>query len=123
MYLALISDNRVRRDLTIWKLKILLKFKIFMWYLKRGVVLTKDNLIRRNWRGGKQCVFCAHVKIIQYLFFEYHFAKFIWTSVHIAFNFQKPLYVTHLFHDWASAGGIKNRKLLLTDVATLIWTL
>jgi hypothetical protein len=123
MYLALISDNRVRHDFTIWKLKIPLKNKIFTWYLKRGVVLTKDNLIRRNWRGGKQSVFCAHDETIQHLFFDCHFAKFIWTTIHIAFNFQKPLSVTHLFHIWASAGGIKNWKLLLTVVAALIWAL
>jgi hypothetical protein len=47
MYLALISDNRVRLDMTIWKLKLPLKIKIFMWYLKREVVLTKDNLIKK----------------------------------------------------------------------------
>ena len=27
-----------------WKLKIPLKIKKFLWYLKRGVILTKDNL-------------------------------------------------------------------------------
>jgi hypothetical protein len=53
MYQALISDNRVRLDLTIWKLGLPLKIKIFLWYLKHGVVLTKDNLSKRNWRGGK----------------------------------------------------------------------
>jgi hypothetical protein len=39
-------------------------------------------------------------------FLFYHFAKFIWTSVHIAFNIQKYLSVLHLFDDWASAGVI-----------------
>jgi hypothetical protein len=48
MCLALISDNRVRFDLTIWKLSLSLKIKIFLWYLKREVVRTKGNLIRRN---------------------------------------------------------------------------
>jgi hypothetical protein len=53
MYLALILDNRVRLDLTIWKLRLSLKIKIFLWYLKHRVIPTKDNLSRRNWRGGK----------------------------------------------------------------------
>jgi hypothetical protein len=52
MYLALISDNRVRLNSTIWKLKLPLKIKIFLWPLECGVILTKDNLIRRNWVGG-----------------------------------------------------------------------
>jgi hypothetical protein len=32
----------------LWKLKVPLKIKIFMWYLKKEVILTKDNLVRRN---------------------------------------------------------------------------
>jgi hypothetical protein len=107
MYLALIADNRVRLDSTIWKLSIPLKIKIFLWYLKRGVVLTKDNLISRNWRGGKQCVFCVQPKTIQHLFFDCHYAKFIWTAIQIAFNIQKHISVLHLFEDWANEGVIK----------------
>jgi hypothetical protein len=40
MYLALISNGMVIR------LKIPLKIKIFMWYMYKEVVLTKDNLAR-----------------------------------------------------------------------------
>ena len=32
----------------LWKLKVHLKIKIFMWFLRRKVILTKDNLIKRN---------------------------------------------------------------------------
>ncbi|PWZ34756.1 hypothetical protein Zm00014a_015343, partial [Zea mays] len=28
----------------VWKLKPSLKIKVSLWYLKRGVILTKDNL-------------------------------------------------------------------------------
>jgi len=31
---------------SIWKLKLSLKIKIFLWYLQRGVILTKDNLAK-----------------------------------------------------------------------------
>jgi hypothetical protein len=115
--------NRVRLDSSIWKLCLPLKIKIFLWYLKRGVVLMKDNLIRRNWKGGKQCVFCAQDETLKDLFFDCHYAKFIWTTVHIAFNIQKLMSVLHLFDNWAYAGGHINRKLLLSGAATLIWAL
>jgi hypothetical protein len=39
------------------KLKILLKIKIFMWFLNRKVLLTRDNLIRRQLKGCKKCCF------------------------------------------------------------------
>jgi hypothetical protein len=32
----------------LWKLKISLQIKVFGWYLRKGVVLTKDNLAKRN---------------------------------------------------------------------------
>lgn len=34
----------------IFKAKIPLKIKIFMWLIKQGVILTEDNLIRKNWK-------------------------------------------------------------------------
>jgi hypothetical protein len=57
MYRALILDNRVMYNMKLCKLKKPLIIKIFMWYFKRGVVLTKDNLVRRNWKESKLCVF------------------------------------------------------------------
>jgi len=81
MYSALICNGHVRQNRTLWKTRIPLKIKIFMWYLHRGVVLTKDNLAKRNWHGSKKCVFCSHDETIQYLFFDCHFAKFLWRVV------------------------------------------
>jgi hypothetical protein len=34
-----------------WKAKIPLKIKIFLWYLRNGVVLTEENLVKRQWKG------------------------------------------------------------------------
>jgi hypothetical protein len=51
--------------------------KKFMWYLKREVVLMKNNLARRNWDGGKQCSFCLHDETIRHLFFECYYARFL----------------------------------------------
>ena len=42
----------------LWKAKIPYKIKIFLWLLENGAVLTKDNLIKRNWVGDPSCLFC-----------------------------------------------------------------
>jgi hypothetical protein len=47
-YVALIHFDVPNLNKRLWKLKVLLKIKIFLWYLRRGVVLTKDNLAKRN---------------------------------------------------------------------------
>jgi hypothetical protein len=49
-------------------MKIPLKTKVFTWYLRRGVILTKDNLVKRNWQGSKKCVFCLHDETTNHLF-------------------------------------------------------
>jgi hypothetical protein len=44
MYNDLVLKLETSVNCWTWKAKISLKIKIFFWYLKNGVVLTKDNL-------------------------------------------------------------------------------
>jgi hypothetical protein len=37
----------------IWKAKIPLKIKIFLWLVEQNAILTKDNLIKRKWKGNR----------------------------------------------------------------------
>lgn len=41
----------------LWKLKAPLNIKVLVGYLCRGVVLTKDNLVKCNWHDSKQYYF------------------------------------------------------------------
>jgi hypothetical protein len=38
-----------------------------MWYLQKEVVLTKDNLVKRNWNGGKIFVMQMRLSNIYFL--------------------------------------------------------
>ena len=49
MYLDYLNGHTVFLRKYIWKMKVPLKIKIFMWFLHRKVILTKDNLRKRNW--------------------------------------------------------------------------
>ncbi|WVZ59399.1 LOW QUALITY PROTEIN: hypothetical protein U9M48_009545 [Paspalum notatum var. saurae] len=51
-YLALIHTDVPNINKRLWSLKAPLKIKVFLWYLRKGVVLTKDNLAKRNWQGS-----------------------------------------------------------------------
>ena len=59
----------------LWELKVPLKIKIFMWFLSRKVLLTKDNLIKRQWIGCKKCVFCGSDEMIEHLFISCQLAR------------------------------------------------
>ncbi len=93
------EDVVPRKDL-IWKLRIPLKNKIFLWYLKKGVILTKDNLAKRNWKGSTKCCFCNHNETIQHLFFDCHVARFVWSILFITFGINPPNNVANMFGIW-----------------------
>jgi hypothetical protein len=57
MYNDLVLRSGTPVNCWAWKAKIPLKIKIFLWYLKNGVVLTKDNLVKRQWKGCTKCCF------------------------------------------------------------------
>jgi zinc-binding in reverse transcriptase len=37
---------------------MLLEVKIFMWLLRRKIMLNKDQLVKRGWSGSKKCILC-----------------------------------------------------------------
>jgi hypothetical protein len=47
-------------------IKLPLKIKIFVSFLLKEVILTKDNLIKRNWKGDGR--FFYNKEIIQHLY-------------------------------------------------------
>jgi hypothetical protein len=54
-----LNENRHNHFPTryLWKLKIPVKIKIFMWFLQKKVWLTKGNLSTRKWSGRKNFAF------------------------------------------------------------------
>jgi hypothetical protein len=52
MYMALISNGVIPRKCPIWKIKVLLKIKIFLWYIKNGVTLLRIILQSEIGKGA-----------------------------------------------------------------------
>jgi hypothetical protein len=50
MYKDLMVGSASHVNLDAWKAKIPLKIKKKIWYLLNGVILTKDNLAKRQWK-------------------------------------------------------------------------
>jgi hypothetical protein len=105
MYLALINNGFANTNMRMWKVRIPLKIKIFMWYRYKGVVLTKYNLAKRNWNGNKQCSFCCKDESIEHIFFDCYYAKFLWGLIQITFSILPPLNTDHLFGTWTNGMG------------------
>jgi hypothetical protein len=122
-YLALIQNDVPNLNERLWKLKTPLKIKIFLWYLRRGIVLTKDNLAKRNWQGSKVCCFCHKAETINHLFYECRFARAVWFIIHAAFGFSRPHNVSHMFGSWLWGIGKEKKQLVLLGAAATCWSL
>ena len=122
-YAALIGNDQVPIRNWFWFIKIPLKVKIFLWYLKRGIVLTKDNLLKRNWRGSSKCCFCIKDETIQHLFFECPFAHIAWWVVQCVFNLVPPVSMAHMFGNWLNGIPQVLKSQLLVGVSALCWSI
>jgi hypothetical protein len=126
MYNALILPDvpidKISND-KLWKLKIPLRIKVFGWYLRKGVILTKDNLAKRNWHGSKKCVFCHQDETIKHLFFHCRVARSIWSVIQVASTLFPPCSITNIFGNWLN--GIDNRfkKHIRVGAIAFIWSL
>jgi hypothetical protein len=110
MYNALIqSDLPIDKNSNnrLWKLKLPLRIKVFGWYLRKGVILTKDNLAKRNWNESRTCVFCHQDETIKHLFFQCRFARSIWSVIQLASTLFPPRSIANIFENWLN--GIDNR--------------
>jgi hypothetical protein len=104
-------------------MKIPLKTKIFGWYLGRGVILTKYNLVKRNWHGSTQCVFCHQDETINHLFFQCHFARSIWSLIQVASSLYPLTSVANIFRNWLHGIDLRFRTLIRVGVLVVIWSL
>ena len=91
--------------------------------LFRSVILTKDNLVRRNWHGSTKCVFCLHDETIKHLFFVCKVACSIWSTVQVASNLYPPRSVANIFGNWLHGIDIKFRTIIRVGAIAVLWSL
>ena len=113
-----------------------------MWYLIKGVTLTKDNLARRRWKGSLKCCCCNLNETIQHLFFYCQNAKFLWRLISVVFNLPMPqntkilwglisvvlnlpmpLNVNHMFTHWLNGLRKQRKHQVLVGACAILWAI
>jgi hypothetical protein len=123
IYEHLTSDDRGSAYKRIWKSKIPEKIKIFMWLLEQRVVLTKDNMLKRNWYGNPDCYFCGAPESNDHLFFACPIAKVIWGVVACCFK-QKTRPVTYdHYWVWIKSALLGGEHVYMLGVAAICWAI
>uniref|UniRef100_A0A452XBF4 Reverse transcriptase zinc-binding domain-containing protein n=1 Tax=Aegilops tauschii subsp. strangulata TaxID=200361 RepID=A0A452XBF4_AEGTS len=94
-----------------------LRIKVLMWFVHKQVILTKDNLVKRNWAGSRRCSYCDHDESIKHLFLDCPMAKVLWRSIHIAFNIAPPTSI----NTWLNGVEIETASHIRVGVCALLW--
>jgi hypothetical protein len=61
----------------LWKCKVPLKIKVFLWQIFHRKLQTALALSKRGWHGGPLCCVCNKVETIDHIFFECVFAQYV----------------------------------------------
>jgi hypothetical protein len=107
----------------IWKAKIPLKIKVFMWLLNKNAILTKDNMIKRNWQGDQHCKFCNKDENIIHLFFDCSQASYAWSLT--AWVIRADCRPTNIeqFWVWCERFVPRNSSFHMVGLAAFCWAI
>ena len=87
------------------------------------VILTKDNLVKRNWTWSTRCSFCDRDETIKHLFFGCPLARVLWRTVQIAFNITPPNSVSTLFGTWFVGIESATARHIRVGICALLWAI
>ena len=90
---------------------------------RSGVILTKNNLGKRNWHGSRQCVFCHNDGTIKHLFFNCTIACSIWSIIQIGSTLYPPTSVANIFGSWLNGVDKRFKRLIRMAALAVIWSL
>ncbi|XP_071680257.1 uncharacterized protein [Lolium perenne] len=123
MYNHLCRNSMDRSFKHLWKSRIPLKIKIWLWLIWHNAIATKDNLLKRNWVGSASCQFCQENETISHLFFECVAAKFVWSSVATALGApDRPGSFTQFFW-WLPRIIPASRNVQIAGLAAICWAI
>jgi hypothetical protein len=72
----------------IWKAKLPLKIKIFLWQMAKGKMPASALIKRRHNPSDGKCALCGLVKTVNHIFFSCVLANFAWSGIREGFGVQ-----------------------------------
>jgi len=124
LYRKLVGDNMNFPYKFVWKINVPAKINKFGWLVSRRSILTRDNLLRRGWKGDGCCAFCGKNESIDHLFFECSMAKLIWALFRCSFALHStPTSLSDCFGPWLGSFSKIDRNLVMVGVFAMLWSI
>lgn len=112
------------RNQKLWKSRIPLKVKVFVWLLYQDRLPTAVNLKTKNWKGNVNCSLCGVPEDTNHIFFNCVLAKFTWTCTKEFLNWDKiPESLEGFQMHWLDVRGANSYQIVIFNFAALVWTI
>ena len=90
MYRWLLHRGVVNKRLRgVWKSKLPMKLKVFLWQIFHDKLQTGAELKKRKWRGSEKCNLCGKLETVDHIFFSCVLAKFVWACFKEALGWER----------------------------------
>ena len=123
LYEKLSSVGPYRSFKQLWKAKIPLKIKIWLWLIWHNAIATKDNMKKRKWVGDVSCRFCPANETISHLFFDCPAAVYMWSVIGASLGAHtRPVCFTHFF-SWIAKFFPFGSNLHIVGIAAFCWAI
>lgn len=97
-----VINIRMRR---LWKTKLPMKLKVFMWQVFHDRLQTGEELKKRNWKGNEKCLVCGVIETRDHILFECPLAKITWVCCKEAMGWARVLDLQTV---WRRCGEIRS---------------
>jgi hypothetical protein len=94
-----------------------------MWFLNNKVVLTNDNLAKRNWHGCTNCCFRDSDETVEHLFIPCPFASIVWRMIYFTYNIPPPTNISNMFGNWLNGVDKTDKARIRIGVSALCWSI
>ena len=111
------------RNKKLWKAKLPLKIKVFMWLVKLNAILTRDNLSRKGWQGDKMCSFCSSPESTEHLFSSCVISRYCWSLVSVVVKADCRPSSFSQFWMWANKFMPSHKKFHMIGLAAICWAI
>jgi hypothetical protein len=92
--------------------KYSLENQVFLWLMIKKFIAVEDNLLKREWKHGKMCVYCGNDESIDHLIFQCSAARLIWSLLKCTFDLQSaPTTLFDCFGRWIKDFPKDDRRL------------
>lgn len=108
----------------IWKSKLPLKIKFFLWQVFNNKLQVGQSLLRRGWKGSGVCCACGCPETVDHLLFKCPLAKLVWCIIREVFQLNDyPTSLMGFSSVWLQGKGPLPARLLIFLFAGFAWAL